>query len=593
VYDAARLGTLIEMTKEDPSRVRRAAATLAWQAALVFLAALAVRLLDAGRPPVHHDELYHILAARSYLSEGTFRIWSGEYLRASAFTALVGWSLGFLGDTLFGARFPSVVSGALLVAAGFVWVHRVTGAASAWTFALMLGISSFALHISHFSRFYALHGLLFFLGAIALYAFVRQPRGASRFLILLLGISALTGALYLQRVTLIGIAGLAVWLAAYVIWQPQAQGMLKAPKARLVIAGVGIPAALAIVWLLYATGVIGALYSEYRWAALWNADIKDNSRFYVHHFAGDLPLLFYLFPVAALLALSHAPRPAFFCLTIAAVSLVLHSFAGMKGERYVYYTYPFVFTVGAIAVAVLFLLVKSAAANVIARIPLLTRRHLPARAPQARPAGRLAGSVLGATLALAVLVALAGNPDFATVRSVPAAAVEAAMGRSRTSIALAEEARTQAALRKVVDQHEILVSSNELAALYFLGRFDLTVRASRLDEMKSTQEFARDPRTGGPVIGTAASLERVVGCYSSGTLLVWGRDWGIEWAISPDMVKLVEASMQEVKLPGTLRVRAFEWNHAASNGLGCEPVRQALRHAARASGAAPAWGLPQ
>lgn len=520
---------------------------LAGQGVVVLLLALAIRLVGGGSPPVLHDELYTILAARSYAADGTFQIWQGEYARAPGFTALTGWFMAAFGDSLLSARLPSIFAGALLVAAGFLWLHGIAGATAAWSFAALLALSGFALHVSQFARFYALHGLLFWLGAIAVYAFLSRPLRLASCAILALGVAALAAAYHLQTATLIGLVGLALWILLEGVRRPDVRRLFGRASLWVVAAG-----ALGALWLFSdLPGWLAAAYADFRWVALWNAALVDYRRFYVHQFAGNLPLLFYLFPFALLLALARAPRPTLFCLTVAGSALLLHSFAGMKAQRYVYYTYPFLFAIWGIAAASLRPLFE----------PVL-------------PSSRRAAAAL--VVSFCALIALLGNPDYQGLRRLPATIAAELSGQGPSAVALRSQRETQEALRKLIDPGELLITSNELQTIYFLGRYDLLLGASRLDEFAPGKEFGRDPRTGGPVISTPASLSKVLACYGQGSVLVWGNDWRISHAVSPEVSDLIEAETKEVKLPGSLKVRAFRWQHEPTGGPDCARVRKAL-----------------
>ena len=56
---------------------------------IAFVLAFAVRAANFQHPPIT-DELYHLLAAASWAADGSLAIAEGEYLRASAFTKLIG-----------------------------------------------------------------------------------------------------------------------------------------------------------------------------------------------------------------------------------------------------------------------------------------------------------------------------------------------------------------------------------------------------------------------------------------------------------------------------------------------------------------------
>jgi hypothetical protein len=99
------------------------------------------------------------------------------------------------------------------------------------------------------------------------------------------------------------------------------------------------------------SGVAAALLSSYRSTPLWNAANQDAFWFYHVELVLYHPILWPLFPATVLIALMVRPKPTAFCLCIFSASLILHSFAGMKHLRYVYYIMPFLFVIFGIALA--------------------------------------------------------------------------------------------------------------------------------------------------------------------------------------------------------------------------------------------------
>ena len=64
-----------------------------------------------------------------------------------------------------------------------------------------------------------------------------------------------------------------------------------------------------------------------------------------------------------------------------------------------------------------------------------------------------------------------------------------------------------------------MLTTNELSALYYLGRYDVLVSKSRLSEIRDGGEFSLDPRTGRPVIATPKSLALIMDCYPDGLIV--------------------------------------------------------------------------
>lgn len=96
----------------------------AWvQTTIVFALALSAFLVNLDQP-LHFDELYHILAARSWSADGEMRIAEGVYTRGWLYTAFPGWWFSLFGDTHFVARLPSALAAGLWVAGVYLWVSR-------------------------------------------------------------------------------------------------------------------------------------------------------------------------------------------------------------------------------------------------------------------------------------------------------------------------------------------------------------------------------------------------------------------------------------------------------------------------------------
>jgi hypothetical protein len=205
-----------------------------WRFSMIFLFAFStlIRFIEIDRWP-HVDELYHVMAAQGWLAHGEPRIADGLYTRAELFTALVAGSLRLFGDNLVAARLPSVVAGSLLVVAVFLWTRMVVGSAAAWIAALLLCLSALSFQLFLWARFYALHALVFWLGAIGTYALVEAELSLWRKLGLVVGIGvAFLLALHLHDVTLVGLAAIAVWLCLTValpwLWSGRAHGAWRA-----------------------------------------------------------------------------------------------------------------------------------------------------------------------------------------------------------------------------------------------------------------------------------------------------------------------------------------------------------------------------
>jgi hypothetical protein len=194
---------------------RTTAGSLWLEVLLLAAIALAVRLIYLDHAP-YIDELYHALAARSLLDDGTLHI-NGErpYTRAWALTYVVAGLFWFFGDSLVVGRIPAVVAGIALVVALFLWLRSVATGAAAWIAAILLCFAPISIYLSQQVRFYTLHAFFFWLGAFAVYAAsTSAPRRNRRTAWLAAGAGAcFVVAFHLQPITAVGVAALALWLA--------------------------------------------------------------------------------------------------------------------------------------------------------------------------------------------------------------------------------------------------------------------------------------------------------------------------------------------------------------------------------------------
>ena len=524
-----------------------------WQCGTaVVLLALALRLVHLDEPP-HFDELYHLLAARGWLAEGEFRIAEGVYDRGSAFTLLVASFFAAFGETLEVARLPSVLAGTVLVGLVFVWTRSVAGGTAATIAAALIALAPGLIWMSQFARFYMLQALLFWLGAIGVYALFERRRPAWQVLALAGGLLVcFVFAGYLQLITLIGVIGVGLW-AALASGLPWLATLRRQPLwFWSTLGGLAAGAILFLVFLIV-SGIAAGLLARYRETALWNQATQDAFWYYHVSFVTDYPALWTLVPIAVLIALAARPRPAGFCLCVFATAFLLHSFAAPKSPRYVQYVMPFFFVLWGIAFGELLwalrrFLIKTAA-RAVAPLPRFLQR--------AAGAALLGSSVLFVLLAHGATVkTLAHLAEVTVPPNEPSPRWEAAF----------------TALAPRLNDETVVVTTGELQTLYYLGRYDIALSRSRLAEFSRTQ-FDRDPRTGRPVIGSAEALAQVMDCFPRGLIVLPEHHWRDPAQVAPAVADLILRRADEADLPPSLRIRAFQWQHPppaasdACNGL--------------------------
>jgi hypothetical protein len=91
------------------------------------------------------------------------------------------------------------------------------------------------------------------------------------------------------------------------------------------------------------------------------------------------------------------------------------------------------------------------------------------------------------------------------------------------------------------------------------GRADIVVSKERLGDFAGT-EFARDPRTGLPVISRPQSLGLILDCYRNGVLVADTlKGWRAPTVIDEPTANLIVSRMTPLELPGGSKLMAFQW----------------------------------
>lgn len=550
---------MLSSTTLDGRVAGRAGAT--WLAPLALaIAAGLFYAINLGRLP-HPDELHHALAARGLLADGTPSIAEGVYARGLLHTWMVAGAYALFGDSLAVARLPSLLCVAALVGLLFVWLRREAGSLAAWIGAVLFAISPFAVDTAQFARFYAPQCLALFAGAVLVHAAVLGQPGVpgegwrARLVLAALALPLLLLAVYFQPTTLIGMTGIGAWAAAALALPWLADGAVP-PRRKLALslgtAGLGLLAIL-VAWQ---AGILEDFWRRYRWTPLFNQDTQDQFWFYHFWFSLLYPTLWPLTGVLGLVAVAARPRPAAFALTVFALAFLLNSLAAAKSLRYLVYAQPFLFAVWGIALAAVWPHLR----NFLARLRRDLGQVLGGLGQPYRPLSWL-------LVAGGILFLLLGNPSWLRTAALLA---DVTVPPEQP---MADWPRAKPALAPWLQRADVVVTTEELATLYFLGRFDIRFSRSKLAELDDAEqrEFGIDFRTGRPVISTMESLERVFACYPSGVVLGPRTSWNNPKLIDAESARLIEAQAQAIPLPPGSHMFAYGWERPADapRPVGC------------------------
>ena len=519
----------------------------AWAAPLaLFAAACLLYSINLGRM-AHPDEFHHILAAQGLLATGEPRIAEGVYTRVFLHTWLVAQSFALFGDSLAAARVPSLIATALLVAALFAWLRHEAGPLAAWIGAVLFGISPFAVDMAQFCRFYAMQSLAMFVTAIVVHGAVKArrrpaaPAGHARRRPRPAAAGRLSAADQPARLLGPGPMGGRGDRAA-LAGRPR-----RARTRKLVVLAAAVRSAVVAVGVAVATGIAADLWRQYNWTPLFNQSGSDQFWFYHGWYSLLYPTLWPLTGLLALFAVTLRPLAASMALAVFAVGFLLNSFAASKSLRYIAYAQPFLFVLWGIALAALW--------------PHLLGFVRMVRARLAGGVRELGGGAWMAGVLLAGALGFLIVANAATIRTVALLAdVTVPPEQPRTNWPAARERWSLGWQRA-----DIVVTTEELGHLYFLGRYDVRFSPSKLGELGDTEqrEFGLDHRTGRPVIGTRDSLERILDCYPTGIIVGPAAHWGRPELINSDLAALITAHARPLELPRRSQLRAYVWEHPA------------------------------
>jgi 4-amino-4-deoxy-L-arabinose transferase-like glycosyltransferase len=531
---------------------------IAWPV-VFFVAALLICAARIGHQP-EFDELYHVLAARGWLETGRFAIAEGEYNRTGLFTLLIAAFFRLFGESLAVARIPSVLAYAILVPVFFVWMRRRTSPLAAWVASVVLLCSPFIVELATFIRFYAIQVTSFVVAVILIQTTLADRPGIRRGSIRLVAAAALlVVASYLQVVTLIGIAGLVLWLVLELLgpWY-----LARSRGVKLFWLVVALAVLAGAVLLLIQSGIGAPMLQRFRSVPEFQEDTVNQFWFYHFWLVLYYPLLWVGFPILLLASLAAYPQVARLCGSIFIVGFLVNSFAGSKDTRYLAYAFPFLFALFGMGIAALWPGLRAWIRGTLWRI------FPPPVSARARSGWE------AAVLALAVLFVVLANgatPRFVTML---------AGIRLPPQPPLVNWRAAEPELRPWLAASDVVVTNDELAALYYLGAYDVLIYPSRLSELPDKTEFARDPRTGRPVIATPAALQAIFDCFKTGLVVL---DRVRLSSARPGVAEFLAKELRPLPLPRAWSVDAYVWDHepsAPDQGF-CQSIVQRQRNPAR------------
>ena len=371
----------------------------------------------------------------------------------------------------------------------------------------------------------------------------------------------------MQLNSIVGLGAAGVWLFATVgvsAVREARQGRGLTPL--LAMGGIVLAAALALLWFQL-SGNLGRAFSAFGSAqGAWAEAHAVSLRYYHYALLSHYPLLWAPFPLIALVSLARRPRAVSLWLLVFGTVFAVQTLAAWKAERYIFSAIPFFFMVVGVSVGPLIRWVWIEVARGLGRLAIGLRGLLQVRAGADAggfegDAPRWARLVTGSALVPVLLFAAWGNPasSYAARMVLGSDATWPFEVRYRGEADWAGVAEDLGGRAREVD---IVITSTELKALYFLDRNDLILSVNYLGREPSGEmraPFSRNWKSDTPMIARPETLEAIMACHRSGLVLVEENHWRQPWSVPPEVAAMLEERAERIELPPGRRVHAFGW----------------------------------
>jgi len=518
---------------------------LSAEVVLLMLMAMLVRSVGLGEEALH-DELYHFLAACGLLEHGDFLIVANAepYNRVAFFTRMVAVCMDLFGQTLPVARIPALLAGSIMVGVVFVWLRLNGERMAGWLAAILITMDPQLIQLSQIVRFYTLQHLAFLLGSIGVFVLLYHIRSTiTKSITFCLTVTALLLAFIIQPVSVFGIGGLFLFAAAAIYWMKIRHLRWKVQQWIALTAGA---ISCAVIVYAYKAGLIAKFIAMMNYADLWAAASVDNHRFYYAILHTNYAPLLSPFPLLMLLAVRKQPRLTILCASVFGMGIISLSIAAWKAERYFSYLLPFFFIVVAIGLS-------SGLASLY--------RYLCALLSQTRfalisPKGKF---VVTVSMVVAIFgFAMLGNYAFLTTARLLTRDHQVSfplMGPKDGALSWSQAA---AKLKRIASEVEVVVSSDDLKAIHYLGRVDYILSPNSL---RSLPEFTLDRFTNAPLVVSVDAIATIMKRHRSGLFVVQSMSLGQTATSAPRLLatRLVAEQAELIDLSNEWGIIAYRW----------------------------------
>lgn len=465
------------------------------------------------------DELNHYYAADSLVKTGEAVFPSGEpNERALWYSQLVALSFRWFGASEFSLRLPSAFFGVLCILAVFLIARRFFGVQTALLAALFTAISPFEIGWSRLSRMYTLFQFLFLLGSYAFYRGFESEGGGhfdawqKKFLRnawlqrllaawnlnvfwLLIALISLLISFKVHDLTALFVVGLIFYTGIMAIVQWRNEGLVQAMRGKYFI----------VFWILIfvplvALVTVPALRAFLDYALGFMPKWAEGTRFQKRTLFFDFMFDHYNFPMGVLFVigayqvLARMHRDGIYVLSLFVSTLFMFMTAfSYRHFQYLFHVYAFFIMLCAFAFS-----------NIMAsEFETIKSRWF--------SKSRLSQGAIAAIVFCVFLVWLPITPSVRLARRIPTSED----GSFNGAMYMEEWREACQFVREHSDSTDVIISTDALGTLHYLGRVDYDLNFADLDlsmgsDLKDTSGEYFDLYSGKPYIKDLAQLQRLV-----------------------------------------------------------------------------------
>jgi hypothetical protein len=321
---------------------------------LILCIASILRIYDLGRFGFWWDELYHVIAAKSLLTEGRpFIPLQGDYTRALSFTYIIALFFKFFGINEVAARMPSVIFNLLFILIAFIIIKKWLNQGIALLFVIVISFSPFTLLLARECRMYTLFQLLYFL--ISYFFFIGIEHGNDKMMIfkkvesryginilyLFCSLLFFILSVNIHKLTFNFSVTVFCYATFLFLYECKNKGILNSLNSKYFFIVIFSVACFLFVYVFKRDFLYSMIYTATS-IPIWKTYKISNFHYYRYFLSENYPAFFFIYPLSITFMIKDYGKKGFFILSSFIFLYIAHLFIfARQWDRYIFYIFPF------------------------------------------------------------------------------------------------------------------------------------------------------------------------------------------------------------------------------------------------------------